>query len=121
MFTKEKKFNDKITQNLIFDYKMKEIGLEKKYTGYYFLVEIMSLIINKKNEVKSFSGEIYPLVAKKFLTSESSIERNVRSVIASIWSCDRKFEIEKTLNLEKKPTCCEFIYALKNYIVNEIA
>ena len=50
-----------------------------KYKGYYFLIYILGKLL--EGEYRSFSKELYPLVALEFGMKESSIERDIRYAI----------------------------------------
>ena len=120
MNTKEAKFETKLADKLFFAKQLDNLGLERKYTGYYLLIDIMQILINEGKRVSSFSKEVYPIVSKRYNVSECTIERNIRSIICKCWSKDMIMKLNIFRIEEDRPTCCEFIYMVKNYILQQI-
>ena len=100
--------------------KMKELGILENYTGFYFIVDILDLLINQMVEVKSFSKDIYPKVAKIYNKDVTTIERNIRNLINHIWNKDLNSNLLQIWKEETKPSCCKFIYLIKNYVMMQI-
>ena len=118
MNTKELKYGDKIASNIYFKRQLDYLGLKNKYVGYYLLVDIMQLMINEEIRVTSFSKQIYPVVAKKFNLTDCTIERNIRSLINKCW--DTAIMVKLNIYMPNKPCCRDFIYLIKNFIVEQI-
>lgn len=119
MTLRQTKFKAVIAKYIYFMKQFDFLGISRKYTGYYYLVEIVQYLVNQDVFITSFSKQIYPLVAQKFNTTECTIERNIRSLIDHVWT----LEIMEKLNVylpNRKPTCKEFIFMIKNYIINQI-
>ncbi len=118
MHAKEIRFGNNISNLIFFQSRLNYLGIQKKYTGYYFLVEVMHILINENKRVRSFSKEVYPRIAEKYGTTPWTIERNIRSVISNCWSLD----LMEKLNVysPQKPNCCQFIYWIKNYIIKDL-
>lgn len=76
-----------------------EQGMLPSYKGFWYLHDIIKIIIKRKNKVESLSKCIYPVIAKKYKTTWRIVERDVRSLRDS---CDN----EKLKNM----SCNEFIY-----------
>jgi len=101
--------------------RVKELGITPNYMGFYYIIEILDLLLNEGMIVRSFSKQVYPMLAKKYNKKEITIERNIRNLINKFWEPKLKNELMCLWLREEKPTCCEFIYILKNYILKEIA
>lgn len=118
---KVEQYTEKISSNVFFIKTLDRLGIKKKYTGYYYLVDILDLVINKGMKTNKFSKKIYPLVADKYHKTECTIERNIRSVISRC--CDEKFldKVDDVYSCEKAPTCCKFIRIIKDFIMAQIS
>lgn len=119
MTTKERLYGnivkDKIYLIKQFDY----LGLNKHYTGYFMLIDLVTILLEGKIKAETFSKKIYPIVAKKFNKTECTVERNIRNLIDKCWT---ETLIEKLGFLENrsKPTCRDFVFTIKNYIEKQI-
>ena len=107
MNTKNEKYGGFISEKYFIKKCVKKYGVSQDYTAHYFLVDIIDLLINENKKVKSFSREVYPILAQKYNKKDCTIERNIRNVI------DIRYKDE-----EKKPTCQKFIHMLANYVEN---
>ena len=121
MSPKEIKYGGHISNKIFFVKQLDNLGIKKKYLGYYSLVELMDILINKDVDIKSFSKEVYPFIANKYGKTTCTIERNLRNVIQQCWC----FELMEKLNCyyaeNDKPTCREFVYLVKEYILKQIS
>lgn len=120
MSAKEKRYGDMLPNDYFYIKRIKELGITPNYMGFYYIVEILDLLLNEGMVVRSFSKQVYPMLAKKYNKKESTIERNIRNLINKFWEPKLKKELMCLWLSEDKPTCCEFIYILKNYILKEI-
>ncbi len=121
MYKNELKYGEICTKNYYLRKKFNDLGITKKYTAYYFLLDIEDEIINKARTIKSFSKEIYPELALKYEKNDCSIERDIRNIISRLWDNGLKDKLTFLWTSDEKPTCCEFIYLLRNYVMNDIA
>ena len=121
MYKNELKYGEICTKNYYLRKKFNDLGITKKYTGYYFLLDILDEIINKSRTIKSFSKEIYPELAVKYDKNDCSIERDIRNVIDRLWDDVLKEKLEFLWLNDARPTCCEFIYLIRNYVLVDIA
>ena len=99
MNTKEIKYSHLIEGKIFFMKRLDELGIKRKYTGYYSLIEIMETLINQGKNIISFSKEIYPLIADKYGKTVCTIERNIRSLIKTCWSFERFFMLKINIQL----------------------
>lgn len=118
---KTMKYEDIVAHNYYVMSRIRELGITEQYTGYYFLVDILDQLINESKVVRSFSREVYPVLAKKYNKNDCTIERDIRNIINVLWDYRLKNKLAKFWLKEDKPSCCEFIYIVKNYLVNCLA
>lgn len=118
MTAKEKRYQDKVANNLFFARQLDFLGINKRYMGFYMLVDIMQLLINEDIFVTSFSKQIYPIVAEKYNKTVWTVERNIRNIIDKCWCKD--LMIKLNVYRIEKPCCQDFIYMVKNYILKQI-
>jgi len=91
-----------------------EIGVPAHIKGYHYLREAILLVINNMDLLGGITKELYPMIAKKFNTTPSRVERAIRHAIEVAWNRGRIETINKifgyTVHDEKgKPTNGEFI------------
>lgn len=116
----ERKYKKIVVENLYFVKQLDNLGFCRKYIGFYMIIEIMNLLINKNMRVSSFSKQVYPIVAQRCNTTCCTIERNIRSFIKKSW-CKNLMDIfQKYYPLGQTPTCRDFIYMIKNYITKQM-
>ena len=117
MNSKEKRYYGVISCNLFFIKALDSIGLKNSYVGYYYLIEILNLLINEKVPACSFYKNVYPVIAIKFNKSACTVERNIRVLIDNCWD-DKLKRVLNCKFISKKPSCCKFINYVKNYILS---
>ncbi len=121
MSNTERKYVEVINSNLFIDKVLEGLGVDKSYIGYYFLLDIMNLLINHGMSVRSFSREVYPIIADKYNKNAISVERDIRNFIDKNWRDKMRSELVQFWSSQDKPTCCKFIFMLKSYILTKIA
>ena len=120
MSPKEIKYGKNVEANIYFIKQLDNLGIDRKYTAYYLLVEIMQILINEEREIKSFSKEVYPQIARKYGKTDCTIERNIRNLIKKCWNEELMLKLNAYYPEGSMPTCREFIYLIKNYISKQI-
>jgi two-component system response regulator (stage 0 sporulation protein A) len=91
-----------------------EIGVPAHIKGYQFLRDAIIMVINDTDILNSITKKLYPLIAEKYETTPSRVERAIRHAIEVAWS---RGKIETLNNLfgytishgKGKPTNSEFI------------
>lgn len=91
-----------------------QMGVPAHVKGYQYLRDAIMLTLNDVNLLGAVTKELYPLVAEKYDTSASRVERAIRHAIELAWSrgnVDMMIHFfGYTINTEKgKPTNSEFI------------
>lgn len=91
-----------------------QMGVPAHVKGYQYLREAILLILKDVNLLGAVTKELYPLIAEKYTTSASRVERAIRHAIELAWSRGNVDMMVNyfgyTINTEKgKPTNSEFI------------
>lgn len=91
-----------------------EMGVPAHIKGYHYLRDAIIMVINEVNLLGAVTKELYPLIAKKYHTTPSRVERAIRHAIELAWDRGNVEMMNKffgyTINLERgKPTNSEFI------------
>lgn len=121
MTSKEKIYGKIIADKVFFIKILDDLKIDKHYTGYYMLIEILDVIINQEpNMVPSFSKDIYPHVALKFNKKVCTIERNIRNLIDKCWDVEMMHKLKIFLIDGDKPKCRDFVFTVKNYIITQL-
>lgn len=91
-----------------------EMGVPAHIKGYLYLREAILCVINEVNLLGAVTKELYPMIAQKYQTTPSRVERAIRHAIELAWDRGNIEMMTKffgyTINLERgKPTNSEFI------------
>ena len=105
---KEIDLNEEITSIL------HEIGVPAHIKGYLYLREAITMVYNDINVLGAITKVLYPIIAKKFNTTSSRVERAIRHSIEVAWGRGNVDTIASifsyTVSYNKsKPTNSEFI------------
>ncbi|MDD4168956.1 MAG: sporulation transcription factor Spo0A [Desulfotomaculaceae bacterium] len=91
-----------------------EMGVPAHIKGYFYLRDAILMVINDVNLLGAVTKELYPMIAVKYQTTPSRVERAIRHAIELAWDRGNVDMMTKffgyTINLERgKPTNSEFI------------
>jgi two-component system response regulator (stage 0 sporulation protein A) len=91
-----------------------EMGVPAHIKGYQYLRDAILMVISEIGLLGAVTKELYPLIAQKFETTPSRVERAIRHAIELAWDRGNVEMMTKyfgyTINLERgKPTNSEFI------------
>ncbi|MDD3654240.1 MAG: sporulation transcription factor Spo0A [Desulfotomaculaceae bacterium] len=91
-----------------------EMGVPAHIKGYFYLRDAILMVINDVNLLGAVTKELYPMIAMKYQTTPSRVERAIRHAIELAWDRGNIDMMTKffgyTINLERgKPTNSEFI------------
>jgi len=91
-----------------------EMGVPAHIKGYHYLRDAILMVINEINLLGAVTKELYPMIAQKYQTTPSRVERAIRHAIELAWDRGNVEMMTKffgyTINLERgKPTNSEFI------------
>ena len=98
------------------------LGANKSYTGYDYVVCGLMLMLEDKESVTCITKSLYIDIAKQYNTTWNCVEKNIRTVVKSVWSTtntDLLKIIFKKSGREKKPTNKEFFKYMYDYIIEE--
>ncbi|MBQ7667978.1 MAG: sporulation transcription factor Spo0A [Clostridia bacterium] len=93
---------------------MHKIGIPTHMTGHKYLREAILEVIKNDEILECITKQLYPIIADKFNTNPSRVERSIRHAIEVAWGRNKIDNIKSmfsyTLNMGKgKPTNSEFI------------
>lgn len=91
-----------------------EMGVPAHIKGYHYLRDSILAVIGEVNLLGAVTKELYPMIAQKYQTTPSRVERAIRHAIELAWDRGNIDMMTKffgyTINLERgKPTNSEFI------------
>lgn len=91
-----------------------EIGVPAHIKGYQYLREAIVLAVNDMDVINSMTKVLYPMVAERYNTTPSRVERAIRHAIEVAWDRGDLDTLQKyfgyTVSIDKgKPTNSEFI------------
>jgi len=91
-----------------------EMGVPAHIKGYHYLRDAILMVTKEVNLLGAITKELYPMIAQKYHTTPSRVERAIRHAIELAWDRGNLEMINKyfgyTINLERgKPTNSEFI------------
>jgi two-component system response regulator (stage 0 sporulation protein A) len=91
-----------------------EMGVPAHIKGYHYLRDAILKVIEDVNLLGAVTKELYPMIAHKYQTTPSRVERAIRHAIELAWDRGNIEMMTKffgyTINLERgKPTNSEFI------------
>ncbi len=93
---------------------IREIGIPAHIKGYQYLRDAIMMIVNEVELLGAVTKVLYPLIAEKYMTTPSRVERAIRHAIEVAWGRGNMDMINKifgyTIKLDKgKPTNSEFM------------
>lgn len=93
---------------------IREIGIPAHIKGYQYLRDAIMMIVNEIELLGAVTKVLYPMIADKYSTTPSRVERAIRHAIEVAWSRGNMDMINRifgyTIKLEKgKPTNSEFM------------
>ncbi len=91
-----------------------QMGVPAHVKGYQYLRDAIIMVINEVNLLGAVTKELYPMIADKYNTTPSRVERAIRHAIELAWDRGNIEMMNRffgyTINIERgKPTNSEFI------------
>lgn len=91
-----------------------EVGIPAHIKGYLYLRDAILMVTNRIELLGAITKELYPMIASKYKTTPSRVERAIRHAIEVAWNRGNVETINGlfgyTINLDRgKPTNSEFI------------
>ena len=102
-----------------------ELGVPAHIKGYQYLREAIMMVINNTEIINQITKQLYPDIAKKYVTTPSRVERAIRHAIEVAWARGQQDVVENifgyTVSAAKgKPTNSEFIAMIADKLRLEI-
>ena len=89
---------------------IRKLGATSKYNGYYFVAEAIKVSMELEERPIKVTKDIYPVLAKRFKSTPSNIEHNIRTLVNICWMSHRDVMEEIAgYTLEYRPTNSEFL------------
>ena len=117
---KGKEFNvEKSIRNLL-----KELGISSNLKGYKYVVDAINMYIDNEGSFDAgITKSVYPELAKKYHSTPSRIERNIRHTVEKCWSCGSYDKIQEIFGYtvpsnKYKPANSCFIAEVSEYIMS---
>ena len=96
---------------------IRKLGATSKYKGYYFVAEAIRMTMEFQERPMKITKDIYPILARKYKSTPSNVEHNIRTLINLCWMSHREtLEEIAGCTMEDKPTNSEFIEILAYYL-----
>ena len=96
---------------------IRRLGATSKYKGYYYVAEAVKMAEALQERPMKITKDIYPILARKYKSTPSNVEHNIRTLINLCWMNHREtLEEIAGCTMEDKPTNSEFIDILAYYL-----
>lgn len=86
-----------------------ELGMPTNLKGFIYIREACYVVFLHSDMIQRITTVLYPVIANKFHTTASRVERAIRNAIEVTWSRGNFMAISKLFNGKGKPTNSEFI------------
>jgi len=102
-----------------------EMGVPAHIKGYHYLRDAILMVTKEVNLLGAITKELYPMIAQKYHTTPSRVERAIRHAIELAWDRGNLEMINKyfgyTINIDRgKPTNSEFIAMIADRLRLEV-
>ena len=105
------KHTDKTIQFLLYN-----MGVTEQYTGFFYTMCAVRLIISDPNRLRFITKLIYPDVAKMYCSNWKAIERNIRTVASAAWRNNPLLlSYLSGFSLKRKPSNGYFLATLTDF------
>ena len=98
---------------------LRRLGVNNSYVGFRYTLYGVSCIVQDSSLLIYISKGLYVEIAAHYQTSIGCVERNIRTIINTIWIHGNRELLNEifNFNLEQKPRNGAFIDALAHYVV----
>lgn len=96
-------------------------GVNRSYTGYDYVIHGLLLIIEDSDRLNCITKSLYLDIARHFHTSWNCVEKNMRTIVTSVWNSHNTELLEVIFNKsnrDKKPTNKEFLKYMYDYVIH---
>lgn len=93
------------------------LGITMRYIGYHYAKDALLLLKEDESRIYSVTKCLYPEIARKYSTSISAVERDIRTLSLVAWKNQRQL-LEKMAGhpLERRPTSSHFLAIVYAYL-----
>lgn len=92
---------------------MKLLSTSGKYRGFNYLLDGLNLAAQNDDLIHPLKHKLYPILAEKYGTNVSCVERNIRTLITIWWNNGKKDPLKAKFDKDLGvPSNKEFIYQL---------
>lgn len=96
---------------------IRRMGATSKYKGYHYVAEAVIMSADIHERPLQITKDIYPILAKKFKSTPSNVEHDIRTLVNMCWMTHRDtLEEIAGYTMEYKPTNSEFVDVLAYYL-----
>lgn len=96
---------------------LRRLGVTEKYMGFRYVAYASALAAADPDRLLLVTKLLYPDIAKRFETSWSAVERDMRTVINIAWKQNPTFlDYLSQAHLEHKPSCAHFLAILSYWL-----
>lgn len=96
---------------------IRRLGATSKYKGYYYVADAVEMASEIQERPVKVTKDIYPIVARKYKSTPSNVEHNIRTLVNLCWTNHRDvLEEIAGCTMVDKPTNSEFIDILVYYL-----
>ena len=96
---------------------LRSIGITRNYRGYQYLYDAAQLVADDPSCLCDVVRKIYTVLAERYDTTWSSVERNIRTCIRRAWTLTPALIQQMAgYQLDAMPTTSQFIEILSTYL-----
>lgn len=98
---------------------IRRLGATSKYKGYYYVADAVKMAQGIQERPVKVTKDIYAVLARKYKSTPSNVEHNIRTLINLCWTSHRDvLEEIAGCTMVDKPTNSEFIDILVYYLLH---
>ena len=96
---------------------IRKLGATSKYKGYYYVADAVEMAQGIHERPVKVTKDIYPIIARKYKSTPSNVEHNIRTLVNLCWM-NHKDTLQEIAGctMSDKPTNSEFIDILVYYL-----
>lgn len=96
---------------------LRKLGITCKYVGYRQIILAVELVMEDEERLHAVGEKIYKVIGARNNRSQSSVERNIRTLILLAWESNKSFLDEIAgYRLIEPPTTSNFISIIYLYV-----
>lgn len=94
-----------------------KLGANYSYAGFDFVLEAVEMLKEDRKALQYITKELYLPIALKYNTTEKCVERNIRTIIKTVWEYGNRELLDEIAGrkLKEKPNNRDFLASLVWY------